>query len=258
MPGPEPGDEFVQALARGLEVIRAFDASRPRGTVSDIARRTGLSRATARRSLKTLVAVGYATQQDDTYALTPRVLELGFSYLASLSLPAVVEPHLHRLSAEVGEAANAAVLDGENIVYIARVSSRRLMRITIDVGTRLPAAWTSLGRVLLADLTEADASERIARGPDGQPTPPSAVTRVERALRRARSDGYAAVDQELEPGLRSIAMPVRDARGEVVCALNVATSVTTTDLDRLEGPVLGAVRAAVTAVEGDLASLAGG
>lgn len=253
----EPGDEFVQALARGLEVIRTFDAANPRNTLSDVARRTGLSRATVRRLLKTLVALGYATQHDDRYALTPRVLELGFSYLHSLTLPEVVEPHLQRLSDELGESANAAVLDADRIVYIARVPTRKLMRISIAVGTRLPAAWTSLGRVLLADLEPVDAAERIAIGPDGRPTPAAAAERATRAVARARVDGYAMLDQELEPGLRSIAMPVRDARGDVVCAINVSTSAATTTLDRLEGEVRAALARAVAAVEADLAGTAG-
>ncbi|GGA59295.1 transcriptional regulator [Pseudoclavibacter endophyticus] len=253
----EPGDEFVQALARGLDVIRAFDASHPRGTLSDVARRTGLSRATVRRSLKTLVGMGYATQYDDQYALTPRVLELGFSYLSSLGLSEVVEPHLRALSAEVGESVNAGILDADRVVYVARVSTRRLMRIHVSVGTRLPAAWTSMGRTLLAALPPDEASRLIAVGPDGQPTPVAAAARVERALERVRRDGYALVDQELEPGLRSIAVPVLAPDGTLACAVNVATSAATTDRRLLEGPILAALRRTATQVETDLDSIAG-
>lgn len=253
----EPGDEFVQALARGLDVIRAFDAEHPRGTLSDVARRTGLSRATVRRLLKTLVGLGYATQQGDVYALTPLVLELGFSYLSSLTLPEIAEPHLQALSAELGESTNAAVLDGDQIVYVARVHTRRLLRISIAPGTRLPAAWTSMGRVLLAELDSADARARIEIGPDGMPTPPQAVARVERALEAVRREGYALVDQELEPGLRSIALPVRDARGTAIASVNVATSAGTTDMTALAGPMLDALRDTVAAIERDLAAVAG-
>ena len=253
----EPGDEFVQALARGLEVIRAFDAEHPRATLSDVARRTGLSRATARRLLKTLVQLGYARQRDDRFALTPRVLELGFSYLSALSLPEIVEPHLQALSAELGESTSAAVLDGDRIVYVARVHTRRLVRVTIAVGTRLPAAWTSMGRALLADLPPERATSLVQMGPDGAPTPPTAIERVERALDRVRRDGYSLVDQELDPALRSIAVAVRNRDGEAVCAINVATSAATTSLEALRGDVLTALRRTVERVEHDLHAVEG-
>lgn len=253
----EPGDEFVQALARGLEVIRAFDGAQPEATLSDVARRTGLSRATSRRLLKTLVQLGYASQHGDRYALTPLVLELGFSYLSSLGLPEIVDPHLRALSAELGESANAAVLDGDRVVYIARVQTRRLLRLSIAVGTRLPAAWTSLGRALLAELSDTEVAARIRIGPDGVEAPARAIERVERAIEHVRSDGYALVDQELEPGLRSIAMTVRRPDGSAACAVNVAMSSATGDLDHIRGPVRAALARAVAGIERDLAAQAG-
>lgn len=255
--GLEPGDEFVQALARGLSVIRAFDAEHPRLTLSEASRRTGLSRATARRLLKTLVGLGYATHRDDEYALSPRILELGFSYLASMPLPDVVEPHLQALSADLGESSSAAVLDGDRIVYIARVHTRRIIRINLGVGSRLPAAWTAMGRVLLAERPDDEVDDVLRRGPDGRPTPAEAVRRARAAIDAVRRDGFALVDQELEPGLRTVGLAVHDPSGSAVCAVNVAASAGATDLSWLETTALDAVRRCVADIERDLASQAG-
>lgn len=260
-PGPEastePGDAFVQALARGLSVIRAFDAEHPRLTLSEAAKRTGLSRATVRRLLKTLVGLGYATQHDDAYALSPRILELGFSYLASMPLQEVVEPHLQSLSAELGESSSAAVLDADRVVYIARVHTRRILRINLGVGSRLPAAWTAMGRVLLAERPDAEIDEVLRRGADGRPTPADAVRRARAAIETVRRTGYAVVDQELEPGLRTVGLAVRDARGAALCAVNVASSAGATDLRWLETRALDALRRCVAGIERDLASQSG-
>ncbi len=223
-----PAGEFVQSLARGLSVIRAFDAQHPELSLSDVARRADLTRAAARRFLHTLTALGYVRTDGRRFALTPRVLELGFSYLSSLSLPEIAQPHLERLSHEVGESVSAAVLDGTDIVYVARVPTRRIMSVRITIGTRFPAYATSMGRVLLAGLPDADrdavldASAR-AHLTDRTLTEPAAL-RAE--LERVRGQGWAVVDGELEPGLRSIAAPVRAKDGAVVAAVNVSTAAT--------------------------------
>lgn len=219
-----PSDQYVQSLARGLAVIEVFGADRPELTLSEVAMATGLTRAAARRFLLTLVELGYARQRDTAFSLTPRVLRLGTSYLSALGIPEIAQPHLEALSASVEESTNAAVLDGDEIVYVARVSKRRILNVAITVGTRLPAFSTSLGRVLLAGLPDAELAERLA-GFD----PATADGRLDaeglRAiLHRVRDEGFAATDQELAAGLRSVAAPVRDGDGAVVAAVNISST----------------------------------
>lgn len=249
---PEP----IQSLVRGLAVVRAFDGENPQLTLADAARRSGLSRATARRVLHTLVAEGYAATDGRTFRLTPRILELGFSYLSALGLPALAQPHLEALSARVGESTSLAVLDDDQVVYVARVATHRIMSVAITVGTRFPAYATSMGRVLLAALDDAEADallagELAARTPRTLTDP--AALRAE--LDRVRAQGWAAVDQELERGLRSIAAPVRDAAGTVVAAVNVSTSAY--DDRDLRGEVLGPLLECTAAIGADLARVRG-
>ncbi|MET1043137.1 MAG: IclR family transcriptional regulator C-terminal domain-containing protein [Microbacteriaceae bacterium] len=219
-----PSGEYVQSLARGLSVIRAFSAESPAMTLADIARATGLTRATARRFLLTLEELGYVRADERAYSLTPRVLELGFSYLSSLSLTDVAQPHLETLSRAVGESTSASVLDGGDIVYIARVAARRIMTVNITIGTRFPAHATSMGRVLLGGLP-ADELERFLIGFHAESLTPHTITTRDALLDelgQVREQGWALVDQELEYGLRSLAAPVRRA-GQVVAAINVST-----------------------------------
>src|ERR671929_385857 len=169
------GAHFVQSLERGLNVIRAFDASTPQLTLSEVARATGLTRAAARRFLLTLADLGYVRTDGRLFSLSPRVLELGYAYLSSLTLPEVAEPHLERLVAEVRESSSVSVLDGEDIVYVARVPTSRIMRVAISVGTRFPAYATSMGRVLLAGLTDDERARYLARA-DLAPLTPHTVT----------------------------------------------------------------------------------
>jgi len=218
------GPEFVQSLERGLAVIRAFDASRPRLTLSEVARETGLTRAGARRFLLTLVTLGYVASDGRYFSLRPRVLDLGYAYLAGLTLPEVAQPYLELLSAGVGESASLSVLDGDEVVYVARVATRRIMAATISVGTRLPAYVTSMGRVLLAGqpddwLAGYLGAVRLAPLTPRTITDPHAL-RAELML--VRVQGWALVDQELEEGLRSITAPIRDRTGAVVAAINVS------------------------------------
>jgi IclR family pca regulon transcriptional regulator len=233
---PEPSGQYVQSLARGLSVIRAFGADRPSMTLSDIADLTGLTRATARRFLLTLVELGYVRADGRLFALTPRVLDLGFSYLSGLGLPEIVAPHLEQLSRRLNESASASVLDADDIVYIARVPARRIMTVSITVGTRFPAHATSMGRVLLAGLDDADL-ERYLESFARQPLTENTVTDADalrQAVVRVRRQGWALVDQELEQGLRSIAAPLHGADGRVVAAINVSTSTSTASLERIE------------------------
>lgn len=222
---PEPSDQYVQSLVRGLSVIRAFDAEHPQLTLTEIAGLTSLTRATARRFLLTLVEVGYMQTDGRLFSLTPRVLELGFSYLSALGLPEIAQPFLEELSRATGESCSASVLDGSDIVYVARVAVRRIMSVSISVGTRFPAHSTSMGRVLLAALTPDALASHLDSAPFDARTPHALRTRsaVEAELRRVRPQGYSLVDQELELGLRSIAVPVT-ARGTTVAAVNISVS----------------------------------
>ncbi|GAA2177193.1 IclR family transcriptional regulator C-terminal domain-containing protein [Leucobacter tardus] len=251
----EPRDtDFVQSLARGLAVIRAFDAEHPSLTLSEVSRRAEVSPAAARRFLRTLESLGYVRADDRRFALTPRVLELGFSYLSALSLPETMQPHLERLSREVGESVSAAVLAGPEIVYVARVPTRRIMSIGITIGTRFPAAVTSMGRVLLAHLSERDVRALLAEHPP-HPLTDRTTTDVETIigeLARVREQGWAIVDGELELGLRSVAVPVRGRDGSVVAAVNVSMSATRDTVDLVHEVHLPRALATAAAIEADL------
>ncbi|MDA0636014.1 IclR family transcriptional regulator [Nonomuraea sp. MCN248] len=249
--------DHVQSLARGLAVIRAFSATAPRLTLSEVARATGLTRAAARRFLLTLTDLGYVRNDGRLFALTPRVLELGYAYLSSLSLPEVAAPHLERLAAEVHESASVAVLDGEDVVYVARVATARIMRVSISIGTRFPAYCTSMGRVLLAGLPPADLDAYLARAGLRRLTPRTVTTPAElrEELDGIRERGWAMVDQEMEEGLRSIAAPVRDRSGAVVAAVNVSTHASRTTVQQARRTLLPPLLATAAKIEADLASL---
>src|SRR6476619_2854301 len=175
---PAASDQYVQSLARGLTVIRSFDSEHPLMTLTEVAARTGLTRATARRFLHTLVELGYVRTDGKAFALTAKVLQLGYAYLSGLSLPQLAQPHLEELSLKLGESTSAAVLDGTDIAYIARVTSRRIMTVGITVGTRFPAYATSMGRVLLAYLPPADLKAYLASA-EVRPLTPRALGSVD-------------------------------------------------------------------------------
>lgn len=219
--GPERRD-FVQSLERGLAVIQAFSEHTPSLTLGEVTEATGLSRPTARRILLTLQGLGYVRCEGRRFFLTPKVLSLGYAYLSSLSLTDVAHPHMEHLVEQTRESSSMATLDDTEIVYIARVPTRRIMSIMLAVGSRLPAYATSMGRVLLAGLSPPELDQYFARA-DLRPLTPQTVT-SEHALGRilddVRDHGWALVDQELEEGVRSIAAPVRDASGRVVAGLN--------------------------------------
>ena len=241
--GGPPGTQYVQSLARGLDVIRAFDAEHPAMTLTDVARRTGLSRATARRFLHTLADLGYVRFDGKLFELTAQVLQLGYSYLSSHTLPQLIEPVLEELSAELNESCSASILDGADVVYIARVHTRRIMRVGIAVGTRFPAYATSMGRVLLAHLAPAELDRALAARPLVPLTPNTLVSEesLRAELAAVRGRGWCFVDQELETGLRSIAVPVFGSDGTVQAALNVSTSTPAPSLGTPEEPLATAL-----------------
>ena len=245
---------FVQSLERGLAVIRAFDEHHPELTLSDVARRTGLTRAAARRFLLTLADLGYMRTDGRWFTLSPRILELGYAYLSSASLPEVAEPHLERLVAEVHESSSVSVLDGEDIVYVARVPTSRIMTVSINVGTRFPAYATSMGRVLLAALDDAALDAYLA-GVELRPLSPRTITSAE-ALRaelaRVRHQGWALVDQELEEGLRSVAAPIRDRAGAAVGAVNLSAHASRMTIDAARRGLIPPLLATAARIEADL------
>ncbi|MET7907126.1 IclR family transcriptional regulator C-terminal domain-containing protein [Streptomyces avermitilis] len=247
----ELGREFVESLARGLTVITSFGEGRSELTITEVARATGLARATARRALITLEHLGYVTAHDGVFRLTPRVLGLGFPALSRTTLPDVAAPHLAALSQRVHESASLAVLTGDEIRYTALFTTSRVMSVNITVGTRLPAYATSLGRVMLADLPDPrlpDPSGLVARTPRTV-TDPAELRAV---LDRVRRDGYALVDGELEEGLRSIAVPVRERGGRVVAAANVALHSSRRTPEECVEDVLPELFATASRIEADL------
>lgn len=245
----------VQSLERGLSVITAFGPDASELTLSDVARSTGLTRAAARRFLLTLVDLGYMRFDGKLFRLAPKVLDLGYAYLSSLSLPGIAEPHLEWLVAETHESSSVSVLDGHDIVYVARVPTSRIMAVAISVGTRFPAYATSMGRVLLAGLDDAALDSYLA-----EVTPTSLTDRtvtdpetLRARVLETRERGFALVDQELEKGLRSIAAPVRNRHGRVVAAVNVSMHVSRMTKDGTRRAFLPPLLRAAGAIESDLA-----
>ena len=256
-PSEEPegrAPHFVQSLERGLAVIRAFDEQHPELTLSDVARSTGLTRAAARRFLLTLCDLGYVRSDGRWFSLTPRVLELGYAFLSSLSLTDVAEPHMERLVAEVHESSSVSVLDGADIVYVARVPTSRIMTVSINVGTRFPAYATSMGRVLLAGLSEAALDGYLAEVAL-RPLSPRTITSedaLRRELAKVRRQGWALVDQELEEGLRSVAAPIRDRSGETVAAMNLSAHASRMTIDAARRTLVPPLLATAARIEADL------
>jgi IclR family pca regulon transcriptional regulator len=254
------GTDFVQSLERGLAVIRAFDAEHPELTLSDVARAAGLTRASARRFLRTLMELGYVRSNGRLFALRPRVLELGYAYLSSLSLHEVAQPHLERLVSVLRESSSVSVLDADDVVYVARVPTRRIMTITISVGTRFPAYATSMGRVLLAGQSDEWLDGYFATVELRRLTARTVtdVPSLRAELLLVRDQGWAFVDEELEEGLRAIAAPINDLSGRVIAAVNVSSPVSRGSADLVRGEFLPHLLAAARGIEEDLSHSATG
>ncbi|QEV18486.1 IclR family transcriptional regulator domain-containing protein [Streptomyces alboniger] len=251
----EPGPGFLQSLARGLAVLRALGEARGEGLpLTALAAATGLPRATARRCLHTLEQAGYAAHDGRLFRPLPRVLELGHAALSRLTFAELAEPHLRELADRMHQSASVTVLDGTDIRYVARAATVRVMSVRITVGTRFPAYATAMGRVLLAGLPRQERERLLKAAPPRALTPRTPTDPVElaRVLDRAAADGHATADQELEDGLRSVAVPVRDAAGQVVAALNIAQHAGTAPLSRTRDALLPALRATAAAIETDL------
>lgn len=255
MPREGTGPDFIEALARGLEVIAAFRAGRSTMGLTEVATATGLARPTARRILLTLQELGYVRTVDGAFALTPRVLDLGVTYVRSQGLWDLARPHMAQLCARTNESCSVAHLDGSDIVYVARVAVPKIVGLSVQVGTRFPALPTSLGKVLLAALPPAELEAVLA-----QPTRSGLVARwqpghAERdvALREVRARGWAVTDEQLTLGIRSVAAPLRDGSGRIVAALNVNTHAAETPLERLLDEHLPRLLATAGEISADLA-----
>lgn len=251
----ETGPDFIEALARGLDVIRAFGPSRPAMSLSEVAAATGLARPTARRMLLTLEELGYIRSARGEFALTPRVLELGMAYIGATSIWEIARPHMEQLVSRTGESSSLAQLDGSDIVYVARVAVAKIITLAVTIGTRFPSLQTSLGKVLLAALSP-DELERVLAEPSRSGIRPLWKPDVEerdRVLCEVRERGWALTDEHLAPGIRSIAAPVRDSTNQVVAALNVSVHAAETSIATLTEQYLPLLLQAAAAISADWA-----
>jgi IclR family pca regulon transcriptional regulator len=248
--------DFIEALARGLDVIRAFQPRQPAMSLAAVAGATDLARPTARRILLTLEQMGYVRAVEGGFELTPRVLELGMSYVLSRNLWEVARPHMERLVARTHESSSIAQLDGSDIVYVARVAVPKIVALAVTIGTRFPAMQTSLGKVLLAALP-AEEAQRVLAEPSRSGIPPRiAFSNEERvaSLREVRARGWALTDEELAAGIRSVAAPLRDGEGRVIASLNVNTHAAETPVEVLTGVYLPLLLQTAGAISADWAT----
>ncbi|HTT00363.1 MAG TPA: IclR family transcriptional regulator C-terminal domain-containing protein [Streptosporangiaceae bacterium] len=247
--------DFIEALARGLDVIRGFQPRQPVMSLAAVAGAAGLARPTARRILLTLEQLGYVRAADRGFELTPRVLELGMNYVLSHNLWEVARPHMERLVARTHESSSIAQLDGSDIVYVARVAVPKIIALAVTIGTRFPAMPTSLGKVMLAALP-AEEAERVLGEPSRSGiTPrwhPDAAERAA-ALREVRARGWSLTDEQLAPGIRSVAAPLRDGDGRVVAAMNVTVHAAETPVEVLTGEYLPMLLQTAGAISADWA-----
>lgn len=252
---PKPGDAYVQSFARGLEVIRSFSAAAPRQTLTEVAGRTGLTRAGARRILLTLQTLGYVESDGKQFSLTPRILDLGFAYLSSMPMWNVAEPVMEALVEQVKESCSAGVLEGTDIIYVLRVSTRKIMRNTLGVGSRLPAYCTSMGRMLLAGMPDEQVAHLLQASPREARTRHT-LTEVDALLakvQQARRQGWCLVNQELEEGLVSMAAPVVNRSGRTIAVINISGQVNRTPPRQMQEAMLPALREAAAQISQRLA-----
>jgi IclR family pca regulon transcriptional regulator len=258
VPRAGAGPDFIEALARGLDVIAAFRPAYGALSLAEVATATGLARPTARRILLTLQELGYVRLEDGAFTLTPRVLDLGVAFVRSQGLWDIARPHMRALVARTNESCSVAQLDGSDIVYVARVAVPKIVGLSVQIGTRFPALATSLGKVLLAALPQAKLESVLA-----QPTRSGLVARwqpevAERdaVLRDVRAQGWALTDEQLTLGIRSVAAPLRDGSGRVIAALNVNTHAAETPVEHLVGEYLPLLLATAGEISADFARLA--
>jgi IclR family pca regulon transcriptional regulator len=249
------GPDFIEALARGLDVIRAFRADRPGMSLAEIATASDLARPTARRILLTLEELGYVRADGGSFTLTPRVLDLGMAYVGALGLWDIARPHMHDLVHTTGESTSMTQLDGSDIVYVARVAVPKIIALRVEIGTRFPAVATSQGKVLLAALDPAQVATVLAVPSRAGVVPHAKYSRreIDAMLRDVRAKGWALADDELARGIRSVAVPVRDGTGAVRAAMNVTVHSAETSVKTLVERHLPALLRAASAISADWA-----
>jgi IclR family transcriptional regulator, pca regulon regulatory protein len=248
---PAAARDHVGSLAKGLAVMEIL-AGAPSGlTLSEVGERAGLTRAGARRFLLTLVATGYAVQDGRKFALSPRLISIARSWISGASLWTFAEPFMRQVSKELGESCSAAVLAGHDVVYVARVAGIRIVSVALHVGTRLPAYCTAMGRVLLSGKDDDEVARLLGEAPISARTQHTVTDRRELGamIARARREGFAVADEELELGLRSIAVPIRDRTGQIVAAINVSTQSARASVEEMEKDFLPLLRQAATRIE---------
>jgi IclR family pca regulon transcriptional regulator len=240
MPRRDNDPDFVESIARGFDVLKAFDRSRPTMSLSEVASAADLARPTARRILRTLTMLGYVWAAEGNFELTPRVLELGLTYVQAFGLWDVARPHLEDLVAKTHESSSIAQLDGSDIVYVARVAVPKIIALAVHIGTRFPAVPTSLGKVLLAGLEPEELEKTLAEPSRAGVAPRWQPDRAEldTALREVRAQGWALTDEQLALGIRSVAAPLRDGSGRVMAAVNVTVHAAETAVEKLRGEYL--------------------
>ncbi len=255
MAGRGQGPDFVEALARGLDVLACFDGAHPRRSLSEVAAATGLARPTARRLLLTLEELGFVRQSAGVFELTPKVMTLGLAYVAALGLWEVARPRMEWLVSRTGESSSMAQLDGSDIVYVARVSVPKIIGLRVEVGTRFPSPPTSQGKVLLAGLPP-EQLDAVLEVPSRSPVRPRKEWTPEELraeLTAVRARGWALADEELALGVRSVAVPVRDGAGSVRAAMNVTVHAAETSTERLLEEYLPLLQRAAGEVSADWA-----
>jgi IclR family pca regulon transcriptional regulator len=249
------GPDFIEALARGLDVLRCFSPEQPNMSLSQVAQAADLARPTARRILLTLEELGYARATNGMFTLMPKVLELGMAYIGALGLWDMARPHLEELVKQTGESSSMAQLDGSDIIYVARVAVPKLIALRVDIGTRFPAMRTSQGKVLLAALPPQEALDILAQPSRSglKPAQGEDSTRVLEILNQVREQGWALADEELAPGIRSVSVGVRDGENIVRASMNITVHAQETSLEKLTGEYLPLLQAAASATGRDWA-----
>lgn len=255
MPRRDNDPDFIEAVARGLDVLTAFEAGQPVMTLSDLASKTGLARPTVRRILVTLQSLGHVRAVTGGFMLTPQVLQIGLTYIQSMGLWDLARPHMERLVDRTQQSSSIAQLDGSDIVYVARVAVPKIIALAVQIGTRFPAAATSLGKVLLADLGAAELDSVLAEpGRSGiEPRHRVELAELDRVLRDVRAKGWALTDEELAGGIRSVAAPLRDASGRVIAAMNVTVHAAETSVETLLGDYLPSLLQTASYISADYA-----
>lgn len=246
--------DFVTALVRGLGIIRCFNKGAERLTLSDVAARAGLSRGTARRFLLTLEAIGYVANEEGRFRLLPKVLDLGYSYLTSVPLWELAQPFMKSIVDEVDESCGLAVLDGQDVVYLARVPPTHIYIIPVHVGTRMPAFANAMGQVLLAELTQAELDAYFKEASLTKLTPQTETDPIalRRVLQQIRRQGYAMPIHQVYEGRASMAVPIRNRQGKAVAAMNVSALLSRVSIDKFQSKILPLLQRTAAQIQGGL------